>query len=105
MTEPKPDAILDVRGDACPYPFVRAKWLMEQIASGEVLKVVANGQDALENIDSLVKRYGDKILRIENEDIHHLFEKKAIKYWHSNDLLIVLSIHTPMKEEPIILWL
>ena len=39
MAEITPDAVLDVRGESCPYPFVRTKWLMEQIASGEVIKV------------------------------------------------------------------
>ncbi len=28
-------AVLDARGDSCPYPFIRTKWLMEKIASGE----------------------------------------------------------------------
>jgi len=67
MAEITPDAVLDVRGEACPYPFIRTKWLMEQIASGEVIKVVANDPDALENIDAWTKRSGDRILRIENE--------------------------------------
>lgn len=49
MAEITPDAVLDVRGEACPYPFIRTKWLMEKIDSGET------------------KRSGDRILRIENE--------------------------------------
>ncbi|MDO8726828.1 MAG: sulfurtransferase TusA family protein [Candidatus Methanoperedens sp.] len=67
MTEITPDAVLDVRNEACPYPFIRTKWLMEQIAIGEVIKVVANDPDALENIDAWTKRSGDRILRIEYE--------------------------------------
>ncbi len=67
MAEITPDAVLDVRGKACPYPLIRTKWLMEQIASGEVIKVVTNDPDALENIHALTKRSGDRILRIENE--------------------------------------
>jgi|GEM_PF-6493232 len=39
------DAVLDARGESCPYPFIRTKWLMEQIASGEVLKVIVNEGD------------------------------------------------------------
>ena len=67
MADITPDTILDVRGEACPYPLIRTKWLMEQIASGEVIKVVANYPDALENIDAWTKISGDRILRIENE--------------------------------------
>jgi len=48
MAEITPDAVLDVRGEACPYPFIRTKWLVEQIASGEVIKGVANDPDAEE---------------------------------------------------------
>ncbi len=67
LMEITPDALLDVRGEACPYPFIRTKWLMEQIASGEVIKVVANDHDALDNIEAWTKISGDRILRIENE--------------------------------------
>lgn len=51
MPEITPDAVLDVRGEACPYPFIRTKWLVEQIARSAVIKVVANDPDALENIE------------------------------------------------------
>jgi len=67
MADITPDALLDVRGEACPYPFIRTKWLMEQIASGEVIKVFANDPDALDNIEAWTKRSGDRILRIEKE--------------------------------------
>jgi tRNA 2-thiouridine synthesizing protein A len=67
MAEIIPDAVLDVRGEACPYPFIRTKWLMEQIASGEVIKVVANNPDALDNIEAWTKKSGDRILRIGKE--------------------------------------
>ncbi len=67
MAEITPDTVLDVRGEACPYPFIRTKWLMEKIASGKVIKVVANDPDALENIDAWTKRSSDRILRIEKE--------------------------------------
>ncbi len=71
------DAVLDARGESCPYPFIRTKWLMEQIASGEVLKVIVNDPEALQNIDSLTKKSGDRILRIENEgDTHIIYVKK-----------------------------
>lgn len=67
MSKITPDAVLDVRGEACPYPFIKTKWLMEQITSGEVIKVVASDPDALENIEAWTKKSGDRILRIENE--------------------------------------
>ncbi|MFA4934472.1 MAG: sulfurtransferase TusA family protein [Candidatus Methanoperedens sp.] len=67
MAEIIPDAVLDARGEPCPYPFVRAKLLIEQIASGEVLKVIVNNPEAIENIDAWTRKSGDRILRIEND--------------------------------------
>ncbi len=77
MAEMIPDAILDVRGGSCPYPFIRTKWLIGKIASGEVLKVIVNDPEALQNIDSWNKKSGDRILRIENEgDTYIIYIKK-----------------------------
>ncbi len=71
------DAVLDTRGESCPYPFIRTKWLMEQIASGKVLKLIVNDPEALQNIDSLIEKSGDRILRIENEgDKYIIYVKK-----------------------------
>ena len=77
MAQIIPDAVLDARGEACPYPFIRTKWLMEQIASGEVIKVIANDRDALDNIEAWTKISGDRILRIEKEgDTCMIYVKK-----------------------------
>ncbi len=66
-----------MRGESCPYPFIRTKWLMEKIASGEVLKAIVNDPEALQNIDSWIKKSGDRVLRIENEgDMYIIYVKK-----------------------------
>lgn len=62
-----PDAILDVRGEICPIPLLRTKKQIDQMARGEILKVVTNTPEAPQNIDAWTKKSGDKILRIENE--------------------------------------
>ncbi len=67
MAEMIPDAILDVRGEACPCPFIRTKKQIDQMASGEILKVIANDPVAPQNIDVWTKKSGDKILGVENE--------------------------------------
>ncbi len=77
MAEIISDAVLDVRGETCPYPFIRTKWLMDQIAGGEVIKVVVNDPEALQNIDMWTKKSGDRILRIETEgDTYIIYVKK-----------------------------
>ncbi len=67
MAEMISDAILDVRGEACPFPLIRTKKQMDQMASGEILKVIANDPVAPQNIDAWTKKSGDKILGVENE--------------------------------------
>ena len=47
MSDIVADAVLDARGQSCPYPFIRTKWLMEQIARGEVLKIIVNDSEEL----------------------------------------------------------
>jgi tRNA 2-thiouridine synthesizing protein A len=68
MAEIKPDAVLDVRGEVCPYPFIRTKWKMDRIKSGEILKVMSNDPDSFRNIDAWTKRSGDLMLEVENEE-------------------------------------
>ncbi len=67
MEEIIPDAVLDVRGEACPYPLIRTKKQVDHMNSGEILKVIANDPVAPQNIDAWTKKSGDRILRVENE--------------------------------------
>lgn len=62
-----PDSVLDVRGEICPIPLIRTKKQIDQMASGEILKVITNTPEAPQNIDAWTKKSGDRILGVENE--------------------------------------
>ncbi len=62
-----PDAELDVRGEACPYPLIRTKKQIDQICSGEILKVIANDPVAPQNNDGWAKKAGNTLLGVENQ--------------------------------------
>lgn len=78
MSEIIPDEILDVRGDCCPYPLIKTKKQVEQLKSGEILKVIANDPVAPQNIDAWVKKSGNKLLAVEQEDnLYNIYVQKT----------------------------
>ena len=78
MSEIIPDEILDVRGDCCPYPLIKTKKQVEQLKSGEILKVIADDPVAPQNIDAWVKKSGNKLLAVEQEDnLYNIYVQKT----------------------------
>ncbi len=67
MAEIIPDETLDVRGECCPYPLILTKKKVEQLKSGEILKVIADDPVAPQNIDSWAKKSGNKLLAVMHE--------------------------------------
>ncbi len=67
MAEKIQNTVLDVRGETCPYPFIRTKWQMEKMESGEILKVITDDSEAPYNIDAWTKKSGDEIMKLEKE--------------------------------------
>jgi len=59
------DFVLDVRGEACPYPLIRTKQQVDKLEKGQVLKVLANDPVAPQNIDSWAKKSGNELLEVE----------------------------------------
>jgi len=48
MSQPiQPTKTLDVRGEKCPYPLIKARQEVLQLGVGEVLKVVATDRDSV----------------------------------------------------------
>ena len=61
------NTVLDVRGEKCPYPFIRTKWQMDKMECGQILKVITNDSEAPYNIDAWTKKSGDEIKELEKE--------------------------------------
>jgi len=42
--------ILDLSGEACPVPLVKARRAMDKMESGEILEIIVTGEDSKVNI-------------------------------------------------------
>ena len=56
------DHELDVRGLNCPLPILRAKKMLNTMASGEVLKVMATDPGAVRDFEALASQTGNSLL-------------------------------------------
>ncbi len=63
--EIKIDKSIDIRGQVCPYTFVRSKLAIEKMALGEVLEIVTDHKPASENVPKSMENEGQKVLKVE----------------------------------------
>ena len=63
---------IDLKGEVCPYTFVKTKLKLEELDSGEELSVTFDHAPAVENVPRSLKNEGHKIMGI---------EQKAEKLW------------------------
>jgi tRNA 2-thiouridine synthesizing protein A len=67
MNEPiQPAKILDVRGEQCPYPLIKARQEVLTLNSGEILKVLATDRNSLSDIQGWAK--SAKAVRLLRQD-------------------------------------
>ncbi len=76
--EIKVDKTVDIRGQVCPYTFVRSKLAIEKMNVGEVLEIITDHKPASENVPRSMENEGQKVLKIEqNGDKEwHIFVRK-----------------------------
>jgi TusA-related sulfurtransferase len=48
------DELLDVRHEDSPIPTIRAKEILDELASGKILKVITSKESTIKNIRTLV---------------------------------------------------
>ena len=74
----KVDKTLDIKGQVCPYTFVRSKLAIEKMNLGEVLEVITDHRPASENVPRSMESEGQKVLKIEQtgEKEWHIFVRK-----------------------------
>ena len=61
---------LDLRGEVCPYTFVKTKLKLEELQSSEELIVTFDHAPAVENVPRSLKNEGHKIMGIEQKGDH-----------------------------------
>lgn len=56
------DRQLDVSGDVCPLPFVKAKLMLESMAPGQLLRLVVDYRPAFESVPLSLALEGHEVL-------------------------------------------
>ena len=59
------DRELDIRGEVCPYTFVKTRLALEEMVPGQVLRVLVDYEPATKNVPRSVKLQGDDVLSVQ----------------------------------------
>jgi tRNA 2-thiouridine synthesizing protein A len=71
------DKELDARGLNCPLPILRTKKSLNEMTSGQVLKIMATDPGAVKDFQAFAKQTGNELLSsAEAEKIFTFFMKK-----------------------------
>jgi len=75
----KVDRTLDCVGLYCPEPVFRTRQEIDKMNVGQVLEIIADDPAAEADIQSLVKRTGQKLVEIRKEGSHIRFLIRKVK--------------------------
>ncbi|MCX7989411.1 MAG: sulfurtransferase TusA family protein [Aquificaceae bacterium] len=64
MEAVKHDRELDIRGDICPFTFVKSKLALEQMELGQVLRVLVDYKPSAESVPKSMKEEGQEVLGV-----------------------------------------
>ncbi len=56
---------LDLRGEVCPYTFVKSKLAMEEMNVGEILEVIVDYHPAVKNIPKSMESEGQQLVEVQ----------------------------------------
>ncbi len=56
------DLELDARGLNCPLPILRAKKSIQQLSSGQVLRIIATDPGSVKDFEAFCKQTGNELL-------------------------------------------
>ncbi len=64
MQEVKVDRELDIRGEVCPFTFVKSKLVLEEMEVGEVLRVIIDYPPSAENVPKSMREEGQEVIAV-----------------------------------------
>ena len=70
------DKELDARGLSCPLPILKTKKSLNELTSGQVLKIVATDPGAVKDFDAFANQTGHALLSSTVEDKNFIFFMK-----------------------------
>ncbi len=69
MTEIQIDQELDIRGEVCPFTFVKSKLALESMDSAKVLRIITDYEPATDNVPRSMQAEGHEVISIaDNND-------------------------------------
>lgn len=60
----KVDREIDLKGEVCPYTFVKSKLVMEEMEVGQVLRVIVDYLPSATNVPRSMKNEGQEVLEV-----------------------------------------
>ncbi len=73
MTATQHDKELDARGLNCPLPILRAKKALGELASGQVLRILATDPGSVKDFEAFTKQTGNELLSKSESDKEYTF--------------------------------
>ncbi len=61
----KPDFEFDLKGEICPYTFVKSKLALEMLDSGQILQVVVDNDESATNVPKSLTNEGNSVIGVE----------------------------------------
>ena len=61
------DTELDLRGEVCPYTFLKSRLALETMATGQVLGVLVDNETSAHDVPVSLRRAGHVVLAVEPE--------------------------------------
>ena len=68
------DRTLDLKGEVCPYTFVKSKLELETMHVGEVLRIVVDNSESASNVP--------RSLSLEGHEVHSVEREKNTTNWY-----------------------
>lgn len=79
--EIKIDKQINLKGEVCPYTYVKSKLAIEEMEINEVLEIIVDHKPAVENVPQSMENEGHKVLEVSqiNETDFRIVIKKLAK--------------------------
>lgn len=73
------DRELDLRGEVCPFTFVKSKLILEQMNIGETLKIILDYKPSAENVPKSMKDEYQDVLEVKQvgDNLWEIYVRKA----------------------------
>ncbi|MEW6201276.1 MAG: sulfurtransferase TusA family protein [bacterium] len=55
---------LNLKGEVCPYTFVKSKLAIEEMDKGQVLRIIVDHAPAVENVPRNMENEGNEVLEV-----------------------------------------